>query len=316
MSRPLRIEYPGAFYHVMNRGLERRDIFNTPENFQYFLGLLSALHEKYGLMVHSYCLMSNHYHLYIETPNGDLSKIMRQLDGVYTQKFNKLNKRVGPLFQGRYKAILIDQESYSLQLSQYIHLNPVKAKLVHKPDQYKWSSYPAIIDKVKKPDFLDISWLLAQFHRSRKRAITEFKKYTLGGIDHKWLPEEDIYKGTILGSEDFVSFIRDKFLDNRKADREVPLLQIIQKKVTPNDVEETLKKYRLNPKLENKLMIYALKKFTNLTLREIGRRTGKNHYSAVTHAVNRLIVAAKKDRSVYKLIQQIERDCKMSNVKT
>src|SRR3989338_4817159 len=127
MARPLRIEYAGAFYHVMNRGLERREIFQSSQDYEKFLTLLDPLFDRYQVRLHSYCLMPNHYHLYVETPQGYLSKIMRQLDGVYTQSYNRRYKRVGPLLQGRYKAILIEKENYSLELSRYIHLNQVKA---------------------------------------------------------------------------------------------------------------------------------------------------------------------------------------------
>ena len=125
MARPLRVEYEGAFYHVMNRGLERREIFQEERDYEKFLELVEDTHRQYQFKVHSYCLMPNHYHLYIETPQGDLSQGMRHIDGVYTQVYNKRRRRVGPLFQGRYKAIVVEKENYSLEISRYIHLNPV-----------------------------------------------------------------------------------------------------------------------------------------------------------------------------------------------
>ena len=142
MARPLRIEYPGAFYHVMNRGLERRVIFRDRLDYQAFLHRCLEVHNRFKVIFHAYSLMPNHYHLMMETPAENLSRAMRHLDSVYTQGFNhRKERRVGPLFQGRYKAILIDKDAYALELSRYIHLNPVKAKIVNRPEDHAYSSF-------------------------------------------------------------------------------------------------------------------------------------------------------------------------------
>jgi REP element-mobilizing transposase RayT len=315
MARPLRIEYPGAFYHIINRGLERREIFRTDKDYEYFLGLLQSLREKYGLLVHSYCLMTNHYHLYIEIPNGGLSKIMRQLDGNFTQKFNNRHKRVGPLFQGRYKATLIDEDSYSLQLSKYIHLNPLKAKMVEKLEQYKWSSYPAFIGKVKVPNFLQTDWLLSQFHGSKRRAVKELKAFTLDTEDEDWSPEKEAYKGIILGDSDFVSQIQDKYL-SEKSDPEIPKLRALQKQITPEEIENDIRRLKLAPKLTLKLIIYALKQHSFLSLNEIAKRMGGMHYSSISQITKRLLLQAKTDKKLSKIILEVDGFLKMSNVKT
>ena len=122
---PLRIEYSCAFYHVINRGLERLEIFRSKKDYRAFLDLCLELHKRFGLIFHAYCLMPNHYHLMVETPEANLGRALRHLDGVYTQGFNKRHKRVGPLFQGRYKAILMEKEAYGVELSRYIHLNQI-----------------------------------------------------------------------------------------------------------------------------------------------------------------------------------------------
>jgi putative transposase len=123
MPRPQRIEYENAFYHVMNRGRGRQTIFHSDEYFQAFLAALAEAQQRFGCVVHAYCLMSNHYHLLIETPNANLSRIMRHVNGVYTQRYNRLQQTDGSLFRGRYKVILVDQDAYLLQLSRYIHSN-------------------------------------------------------------------------------------------------------------------------------------------------------------------------------------------------
>ena len=141
MGRPLRIEFPGAHYHVTSRGNEQKDIFKSKADREQFLGYLESAVSRYGAVIHAWCLMTNHHHLLLETPLANLSQIMRHINGAYTNYFNTKRKRVGHLFQGRYKAILIEADAYLLELSRYIHLNPVKAKIVSRLEDYPWSSY-------------------------------------------------------------------------------------------------------------------------------------------------------------------------------
>jgi len=143
MSRPLRIEYPGAVYHVTSRGNEKKPVFKTDQDRQNFLNTLQRVNKRYHLICHAYCLMTNHYHLLLETSDGNLSLGMRQLNGVYTQVFNKLHGRTGHLFQGRYQSILIQKGSHLLEVCRYVVLNPVRAGTVEKPEDWKWSSYLA-----------------------------------------------------------------------------------------------------------------------------------------------------------------------------
>ena len=145
MARALRIEYSGAFYHITSRGNERKDIFLSGRDREQFLSYLESATVRYGARIHAYCPMSNHYHLLVETPLGNLSRIMKHVNGAYTTYFNVKRKRSGHPLQGRYKAILVDKDEYALELSRYIHLNPVRAMMVHKPDLYEWSSYRAYV---------------------------------------------------------------------------------------------------------------------------------------------------------------------------
>ncbi len=313
MSRPLRIEYPGAFYHVINRGLERREIFRSKQDYEYFLGQLLQLHEKYDLLVYSYCLMPNHYHLYLETPNGHLSKIMRQLDGHYTQKFNKKYARVGPLMQGRYKAVLIEKDNYSLQLSKYIHLNPVKAKVVKTPEEFVWSSYQAYIGKSETPDFLKTNWLLGQFNKSAKKARKAFKQFTLQDMDQDWSPEKEVYKGFILGDSDFISQIQDTYLVG-KSDPEIPKLKVAQKQLLPEELWKLISSFKIDEKTANKLFIFALKKYSSLTLNEIGVVAGGLTYMAISKIAQRMEEKTNGDKKLRILIHKISEFYKLSNV--
>jgi REP element-mobilizing transposase RayT len=137
MARPLRIEYAGAFYHITSRGNERKEIFKDEQDFVKFLTYLESSVQRYKAVIHVYCLMSNHYHLLLETPLGNLSQIMRHINGAYTTHFNAKRQRAGHLFQGRYKAILVEADEYAGELSRYIHLNPVRAGVVRRPEEYR-----------------------------------------------------------------------------------------------------------------------------------------------------------------------------------
>ena len=145
MSRPLRIEYPGAWYHVMNRGRRAENIFSGKEDYYRFLELLKESSEMWNVRIAAYCLMPNHYHMLIQTADANLSRFMRHVNGVYTQRFNRFHGYDGQLFRGRYKCILVDEDAYLLQLVRYIHRNPLEAGIVDKLDRYEWSSHKGYI---------------------------------------------------------------------------------------------------------------------------------------------------------------------------
>lgn len=152
MARPLRIEYPGAWYHVMNRGLARTNIVRSDKDRQLFLDLLSESSQLFGIQIHAYSLMDNHYHLLVNTPTTGLARAMRHLNGLFTQKVNKNWKSDGPLFRGRYKAIVVDSDEYLLELVRYIHLNPVEAGFYPKSIDHQWTSHRAYMMREKRPD--------------------------------------------------------------------------------------------------------------------------------------------------------------------
>jgi len=182
MSRPIRIEFPGALYHVTARGDRREDIFDDDTDRNAFLDVLAQVVEQFNWLCYAWCLMDNHYHLLIQTPDANLSKGMRQLNGVFTQTSNRRHHRVGHLFQGRFKAILVDSDAYLMELARYVVLNPVRAGMVKKPDKWMWSSYRASMGLVAAQPFLAVDGLLAQFAKRRAVAQARYARFVAEGI--------------------------------------------------------------------------------------------------------------------------------------
>ncbi|MDH5803443.1 MAG: transposase [Gammaproteobacteria bacterium] len=213
MSRPQRIEYENAFYHVMNRGKGRQTVFHGASYFQAFLDTLEEVHNRFNCIIHAYCLMGNHYHLLIETPNANLGRIMRHINGVYTQRYNHLKRTDGPLFRGRYKAILVDRDAYLLQLSRYIHRNPIDMKrpLVSSLEEFQWSSYPAYIGKAKPPDWLDQEMTYGLL--GKKQKYRGYENYVASGSDAEILQYYNRGNcATVIGNKEFKEWIYDELL--------------------------------------------------------------------------------------------------------
>ena len=203
MARPLRIELAGGLYHVTSRGNGGNDIYFSDADREMWLVLLGAVCRRYHWRCHAWCQMDNHYHIVVETPEPNLALGMRQLNGMYTQDVNRLQNRMGHIFQGRYKAILVERESYLLELSRYVVLNPVRAGKVDAVDAWPWSSYHAMVGSEPAPDWLDTDWLLGQFARRRSLARQRYIDFVGGGVG---LPSvwEALSGQIYLGSEDFV----------------------------------------------------------------------------------------------------------------
>jgi REP element-mobilizing transposase RayT len=216
MARPLRIEFAGALYHLTARGDRREAIYDDDEDRVAFLDILGAVVGDFNWACYGYCLMTNHYHLVMETPDGNLSKGMRQLNGVYTQYSNRRHKRVGHLFQGRYKAILVDEEAYLLELSRYVVLNPARAGMAQGHDEWPWSSYPAMMGRQPAPDWLRVDALLARFGAGRALARRRYARFVAEGIgaDSIW---RDLRGQIYLGDERFVQGMQAR-LDRKAGD--------------------------------------------------------------------------------------------------
>lgn len=277
MARPLRIEFPGAVYHVTSRGNARRKIFLDDEDREGFLGTLSWVVERFGWICHGYCLMDNHFHLMIETTKPNLSRGMRQLNGVYTQAFNRRHHKVGHLFQGRFKAILVEKDAYLLELARYVVLNPVRAKMVKSPERYPWSSYRATLGLDPVPPVLGIDWLLLQFARTKVVARERYAAFVQDGIGYP-SPWEELKGQVLLGSEAFV----DKILPQLKASQTVAEIPKRQRSLHRPALKSLLA--NVNSKQARNRALAAAYLKHGYTLTEIGREAGL-HYATVSRLV-------------------------------
>lgn len=240
MARQLRIEYEGAFYHITSRGNQREKIFWDDEDREEFKRILNKTKERYGYHLQAYVLMDNHYHLLIETPYANLKQIMQNINTSYTVYANKRHNRFGHLLQGRYKAFIVDKESYLLELGRYIHLNPVRAGITRSPEGYRWSSYREYIQGGFKQAITDIDDTLYSFAKKRAIAIKKYQEFVKAGIS-----EESPLKGSvgsILGDETF----RDravKYLKGIPDRTEIPEIKEIKTKHNINDIVKKVAEY-------------------------------------------------------------------------
>ncbi|OGL71156.1 hypothetical protein A3C17_01450 [Candidatus Uhrbacteria bacterium RIFCSPHIGHO2_02_FULL_53_13] len=226
MARPLRIEFAGALYHVTSRGNVRQKIFLNDSDRIGFLKNLAYCLSLHNAILHAYCLMGNHYHLLVETPDANLSAFMRDINGNYTQGFNYHHRRVGHLFQGRYKAFVIDRDSYLFEVARYIVLNPVRAKFVKHPRDWKWSSYNATAGHTKIPEWLTVNWVLDTFSKDHNEAQRQYRQHVKNGID-AGSPFDDMREGVILGDEEFIFWIWETRTKGSEKNKEIPRNQRI-----------------------------------------------------------------------------------------
>jgi len=223
MTRPLRLEFPGALYHVTSRGNARAAIYVDDTDRERFLALLTQVVQRYHWLCHAYCLMDNHYHLLIETPEGNLSHGMRQANGLYTQYYNRRHNRVGHVFQGRYKAIVVERDSYLLVLCRYIVLNPIRAGMVQTAQEYGWSSYRATAGFCAAGALLCTDWILAQFGAERAKAQLRYRRFVDEGMTSS-SPWEALQGQILLGPTTFVESLRPRLTATRRL-HEVPRVQ-------------------------------------------------------------------------------------------
>jgi REP element-mobilizing transposase RayT len=316
MARPLRIEFPGALYHVTARGNERSAIFRDEADRAQFIDVVGRLPERFGSIIHGYVLMGNHYHLLIETPQPTLSKTMHYLNATYTGHFNRRHERAGHLLQGRYKGLLIQKDNYLLSVSRYIHLNPVRAGMTRKPEEYEWSSYREYIGKRKSMGWLASGWVLGQFSNDAQKARRLYGNFVEEGIGSAGNPFEELKNGLILGSDAFVSKVKGKL--STGTHREIPQSRRLLRPVTCEDVISTVaRKFGVEETAliqrgrrgnqERRVCIYLSRTLTDMSNEEIAGYFGIG-YTAVSHVTSRLREDIQRNRSLRRAVKELERE--------
>jgi len=301
MARPIRVEFEDAAYHVMARGNERRAIFRSDQDRRLFLETLGEAVPRFGLLVHAYCLMPNHYHLVVETPRANLSRAMGWLQVTYTVRFNRRHRRCGHLFQGRFKAHLVSAEGYGMRLVNYVHLNPVRPRGKDKPipaeraeelDAYPWSSHPAYAGLARKPVWLCVDWLrfwgrTAAVARSSYRvAMAEAFGRTLPS------PWDELRGGLVLGTDQLWERTR-RLVDAKETDEELHWTERRREEHARGEVKKMAAK-----ESDADIQMWLRVKLAGERMVDVARDFGYRHQSGVTHAVNRVEALARVDRKL------------------
>jgi len=317
MPRPLRIEYENAYYHVMNRGRDRQNIFHNEEYYEAFLLSLSEAHQRFGIQILCYCLMSNHYHLLVKTPEANLGRAMRHINGLYTQRHNRLKRTDGSLFRGRYKAICVEEDSYQLQLSRYIHRNPIEAGMVEQLESYPWNSYTFYVKKKKAPQWLYTQEVLEQLHVKR-RVREKYRAYVELGIDEEianFYGKENL--SPYLGSQRFRDWAyKHKDTDELSVSKE--MLQLFRPgldEIVNNVVKEfkvskesiiQSRRGRVANNIPRWVSMYMAQQYGSLKLKEIAEGFGLKRTGSIPTTIKKLMVALDDDRKLLRKFNRIK----------
>jgi REP element-mobilizing transposase RayT len=316
MGRPLRIEYPGALYHITSRGNEKRDIFLEDSDRNQFLELLEDYHERFDLVVHCFVLMGNHYHLTMETPRGNLLKVMHGINSSYTGYFNRKYDRVGHLFQGRYRGILVDKDSYLLELTRYVHLNPVRAKMVKRPEEYPWSSYVGYVWKRRQLRWMEYAWVLSQFGPDEVSSARRYRRFVESGMEEPvGSPFSQVAGQVLLGGEELLGKVkrllrgkevgpgvveRTRFLDTPGAEYIISMVASI---LGVDRATITQRGGRGNE--ARNVAMYLVQRHSGLSNREIGSLFGGIQPSAVAKTSARVEAQMQRDKKTQDIINTL-----------
>ena len=322
MARPLRLEYADAVHHVMSRGIEGRNICLDDADRNLWADILARAAERFGWRVFAWCLLDNHFHLFLRTPEAGLAPGMRQLNGDYAGYFNRRHGRLGPLMQGRYKSVLVENAGHWGELSRYIHLNPVRAGLVERPENWFWSSYRAYHRPALRPEWLDCGTVLEEFGKDERTARRAYRKFMAEGLGRKLdNPVSRAAHGLVLGSDEFVKRVR-ALLAGRGSHPEVPQLGRLGRGVDLDRlvdwVCDKLKadrsswtQGRRSDDLDRAICAFVVRRASGARLRDVAAALGYRSQSAVTVACRRVTEAmgeAKVRRQVEGLVREMAAD--------
>jgi putative transposase len=315
MSRPLRIQYPKAWYHIMNCGRRFEKIFNDNEDYQLFVDLLKETSGMWNIRVAAYCLMPNQYNLLVQTPDANIARSMRHLNGVYTQRYNRRHNCDGPLFRGRYKSILVSADEYLLQLVRYIHRNPLKAKLVKKMTDYEWSSHKGYLSVAGKWEWLEKQFILSMLSSDKKNRPSEYRKFIRVDSDEDIAGVFDSERWPIcIGPSDFIDWVKGEYYA-RKKDDEIP-----ESKLLAPDVFQILKNVCMNYKVEVEVLfrskrgvvneprnvaVYLCRRLRQDRLTEIRDYFRMRKYSSVSSIIERVKARMNTEKRFKKRVEKI-----------
>ena len=316
MARPIRVEFEGAVYHVTARGNERRAIFRDDQDRRQWLDTLAEMGERFGVLIHLYCLMPNHYHLGVETPRGNLSQSIGWLQVTYTVRFNRRHGRSGHLFQGRFKAHLVEADEYARALVCYVHLNPVRppdrskavpAERAGELAQYAWSSHLDYAGlRPKSPAWLNVEWR-RYWGRTPKRAHQEYQREMTGffgrAVPSLW---EKVRGGLVLGSDRLWDRVRS-LLRQKEGQEELRW----EKRIGAQEMAERVQSM-LAGEQDNRIRIWGRIRLGGERNADLARELGYQDGTAITQVVKRLERKASNDKRLRERLEQLQRKCHMS----
>jgi hypothetical protein len=251
--------------------------------------------------------MDNHYHFLIETHRGNLSSVLHHINASYTGYFNRKYHRVGHLFQGRYKAILVEKDAYALELSRYIHLNPVRAEMVGKPEDYAWSSYHSYVGTEREPSFLKTDTILSYFGKKRGMAKKMYQQFTEEGLQTEVKnPLGKVVASTILGGEKYISWVQKEFITGQGAKRDIPALRVLAPQVSVDTIQQKVIRLIRDRKLSRKISLYMIHRYSGLRLKEIGQLFGGLGESGVSQNTRRLEEELRRDKKLKALVEELK----------
>lgn len=330
MARPLRIEFPGAWYHVMNRGLNRRLIYSDKEDYSSFLETLGEACSLFNVGAGAYCLMPNHYHVLIHTPEGNLSRFMRHLNGVYTQRYNRKHKRDGPLFRGRFKGILVQEDSYLLQVVKYIHRNPVKDGLTESLKGYTWSSHKHFVTSQAKtvPEWLEADYILGYFSERRIQAVSGYKDFMRQELtDEASNFYSKKYQSPVLGEKSFIAMVKEKYISgDRKLDLDVKGERVIRGMAKVRSINnEVCGRYKIaenrlyqsrrgERNIPRQMALLLSRELSGLSYAELAKAYKARTSKAVATSVYRFQRSLKTDKKLAGQYHQLKAACSQERI--
>ena len=306
MARPIRIEYPGAVYHIITRGNNRQAVFRDDQDRRTYLKKLALYCEEKEVHLLSYCLLTNHVHLLLETPKGNLSRLMQPFQTSYTIYFNKRHRRSGHVFEQRYKALVVDKDNYLLQVSRYIHLNPVEAKMVQRPQDYAWSSYRGYVQA--KNSGLHCEVVLGQLGGKRSEQVLRYREYVEGGLKtgEAWHPLP-VIRQAFIGEEDFVRQAKRKVKASRDLSEKYGFREIVQAVGQAMGLEEENLRLPLRKEAVQKgreILMYLVRRYGATDLKQLVEFLSVKELSTVSHGVRRAEMRLKEDRDFRQTVEK------------